>query len=144
MLIETCLTCARIIVLSLCFWIYLTIIEMIIVAILNKADLSKKTYIITGFICAFLAAKLYCPENQEPIASFVGFTLGFFLLIMFMGFNTYGVISRSVKDSGVSFSDYLFAFIFSIIISIIVIWLFDIQDILFDNVNNINFIRKLK
>lgn len=144
MLVETCVTYARIIVLSLCLWMYVTLIEMIIVAAMNKADLDKKSYIISGLICVFSAAKLYCPENQEPMASFVGFTLGFFLLIMFMGFNTYGVISRSVKDSGVSFSDYLFAFIFSIIISIIVIWLFDIQDILFDNVNNINFIRKLK
>lgn len=144
MLVETCLTCARIIVLSICLWIYLTFTEVMIAAILNKANLGKKTYIITGVVCTFLAARLYCPENQEPIASFVGVTLGFFLLTMFIGFDMYGVISRSVKDPGVSCSDYLFAFIFCIIISIIVIWLFDIQDILFDNVNNINFVRKLK
>ena len=53
MLVETCVTYARIIVLSLCLWMYVTLIEMIIVAAMNKADLDKKSYIISGLICVF-------------------------------------------------------------------------------------------
>ena len=124
MLVETCVTYARIIVLSLCLWMYVTLIEMIIVAAMNKADLDKKSYIISGLICVFSAVMMYHFMDAVQIGMIIALSLGFFWSVMVLGLAMYSATSLIMKKHGASIGDCLIAFVFSMIISIIVLLLF--------------------
>lgn len=129
MLIETCLTYSRIIVLSLCLWMYVTIAEMIFVVAMDKSDLGKKEYIISGLVCVFLATIMYHFMDAVQIGIIIRLSLGCFWFVMIIGLSMYAATSLIMKDPGVSFGDCLVACVVSIIISIIVILLF--KDMLF-------------